>query len=65
MIQKVTENLPVLVGLIIIILALYSCAFRRIWRERRERTEAVRKSLFPAEDSEVIGHDKSHARPPC
>lgn len=37
MIQKITENYVVLIGLVVVMLALYSCAFSRIWRERKNK----------------------------
>ena len=56
MIQKITENLPVLVALVVVILALYSLAFRRIWRERRGRSETAGEKLLAAEDSDAESH---------
>lgn len=42
MIQKITENYVVLIGLVVVMLALYSCAFSRIWRERKHKAGLIK-----------------------
>lgn len=42
MIQKITEHYVVLIGLVVVMLALYSCAFSRIWRERKHKAGLIK-----------------------
>lgn len=53
MVQKMTENFAVLVALAGVIVVLYSCAFKRMWRERKDRLEADRVKPFVEEEEDL------------
>lgn len=56
MLQKITENFPILIGLIVVIFALYSCAFRRMCQERKDRDNTVKEQLISGDTAELRDH---------